>query len=234
MTIGIIYGISVGPGDSELITIKGLRIIQSVSVVAFPAGIGDKQGIAETIISPWLKPNQHKLALEFPYVRDETILKQAWLQAANQVLPYLQQGIDVAFACEGDISFYSTFTYLAQTLQQIYPQVKIEFIPGVSSPLAAASGLGLPLVTVGASLIVLPAIYNIKRLKATIEFADVVVLLKVNSVYHQVWEVLNDLGLLDSAYVIEKATLPDEVIYRGLRNLPNLKLSYFSLLIVTK
>ena len=125
MQVGILYGISVGTGDPELITVKGLRLLQKVAVVAFPAGAGDQAGMAQTIISPYLQPHQQKLALHFPYVQDEQILNQAWEKAAETVWKYLQQGTDVAFACVGDVSFYSTFTYLAKTLQQLHPEATL-------------------------------------------------------------------------------------------------------------
>ena len=229
---GILYGISVGPGDPELITLKGLNILKTAPVVAFPAGVRGKSGIAETIIAPWLNSEQIQLSLTFPYVQDETILTEAWQLAAQQVWEYLEQGQDVAFACEGDVSFYSTFTYLAQTLQKLRPEVKVETIPGVCSPLSAVSSLGLPLTVRDQRLVVLPALYAMSALETTLEQADVVVLMKVSSVYSQVWQVLHRRDLLENACVVEWATLPQQKIYRGLSDRPNLQLSYFSLLIV--
>ena len=121
MKLGTLYGISVGTGDPELITVKGLRILQTADVVTFPQGRANKPGVAQKIISQWLKPKQTTIALHFPYVREPAILESAWNQAAITVWEYLQQGKNVAFACEGDVSFYSTFTYLALTLKQLHP-----------------------------------------------------------------------------------------------------------------
>lgn len=232
MKIGTLYGISVGPGDPELITLKGLRSLQQVPVVAFPAGMEGKPGMAQQIISPWLSQQQQLLALKFPYVQDMVVLTEAWKEAAEQVWKYLQQGLDVAFACEGDISFYSTFTYLAQTLQQIHPEAVIELVPGVCSPMAAASVLGLPLTIRHQRLVVLPALYHIGELETVLDWADVVVLMKVSSVYEQVWKVLQQRALLSNSWVVERATLPDMVIHTDISDRPTLKLPYFSLLIV--
>ena len=232
MNIGILYGISVGPGDPELITLKGLRSLQKAPVVAFPAGIEGKPGMAQQIISPWLSQEQYQLALKFPYVQDMAVLTEAWQLAAEQVWKYLQIGQDVAFACEGDISFYSTFTYLAQTLQQMHPEAVIKLVPGVCSPMAAASLLGLPLTIRQERLVVLPALYHVGELEAVLDWADVVVLMKVSSVYEQVWKVLQQRSLLSQSWVVERATLPDMVIYADLSDRPTLKLPYFSLLIV--
>lgn len=232
MKIGTLYGISVGPGDPELITLKGLRLFQQVPVVAFPAGIQGKPGIAQQIVAPWLKTHQLQLILTFPYVQDIALLTQAWNLAAEQVWQHLIQGQDVAFACEGDVSFYSTFTYLAQTLQQLHPESVIQTVPGVCSPMAAAAVLGLPLTMRQERLVVLPALYTVEELEAVLDWADVVVLMKVSSVYEQVWKVLQRRNLLDSSWVVERATLPQQVIHSNLRDHPTLRLPYFSLLIV--
>jgi len=231
-SLGKLYGIGVGPGDPELITLKGYNLLQTVPIVAFPAGVGGKPGIAEQIIAPWLKSDQLKLPLTFPYIQDDALLNQAWQQAAETVWPYLQQGQDVAFVSEGDVSFYSTFTYLAQTLQKFRPEVIVQAIPGICSPLAAVASLGIPLTVRDQRLAILPAIYAIADLETTLHLADVVVLMKVSSVYQQVWEVLQRYNLLEQAYVVERATLPNQVIYTGLSDRPHLHLSYFSILIV--
>lgn len=232
MTIGILYGISVGSGDSELITVKGARILQETKVIAFPSGRANDLGIAQRIIGPWLSVDHQLLALEFPYVQDEFVLEQAWQKAANQVWNYLSNGEDVAFACEGDVNFYGTFSYLAQTVQNLYPQALIKAIPGVVSPLAAVSSLGIPLVQRDQKLLILPALYHIKQLEIAIKQADVIVLMKVSSVYSQAWQILQDHDLLKNSYIVEKASWPEEKIYQNLEQHPNLELSYFSLLIV--
>jgi precorrin-2/cobalt-factor-2 C20-methyltransferase len=247
---GTLYGIGVGPGDPELITLKALKILQATPVVAFPAGLKGQPGVAERIIAPWLSDRQQRLPLVFPYVLDEQQLSAAWQQAADAVWPYLQQG-DVVFACEGDVSFYGTFTYLAQALQRQYARVRVEAIAGVSSPMAAAAALGIPLSCQSERLVILPALYSfegsaensaknsadnqksgLKELEAVLDWAEVVVLMKVSSVYRQVWELLAARQLLERSYVVENATRFNEKIYQGLQNYPDLKLPYFSLLIV--
>lgn len=231
-TIGTLYGIGAGPGDPELLTIKGLRILKQASVVAFPAGVQGKAGVAEQIIGEWLQSEQTRLALSFPYVQDEAVLQQAWQTAADQVWQFLSCGQDVAFFSEGDVSFYSTFTYLAQTLQQAHPEAQIQTIPGVCSPMAAAASLGIPLTVRAQRLTILPALYHVSELETALDQADVLVLMKVSSVYEQVWSVLCRRGLLQRSYIVERATLPQQRIYADLSGSPSLQLPYFSLLIV--
>ena len=228
---GTLYGIGVGPGDPELITVKALKQLQSAPVVAFPAGRQGRSGVAEKTIRPWLTRQQQQLPLSFPYVTDTQQLSAAWQQTADTVWPYLQTG-DVVFACEGDVSFYGTFTYLAQSLQQRHPEVSIEVIAGISSPMAAAAALGIPLACQHQRLAVLPALYSANQLELVLSWAEVVVLIKVSSVYPQVWKILQRHQLLARSYIVENATRPEQKIYVGLQNHPDLELPYFSLLIV--
>lgn len=232
MTIGTLYGIGMGPGDPELITVKGLRRLQQTPIVAFPAGVNGKAGMAEQGIAPWLTPTQVQLPLAFPYVRDLAVMQAAWSQAAEQVWHYLHTGQDVVFVSEGDISFYSTFTYLAQTLQQVHPEATVEAIPGVCSPLAATAALGEPLTIRQQKLAVIPAIYNVAELEPVLLWADVVVLMKVSSVYAEVWSWLQRHDLLAGSRAIAWVSLPQQQIYQGLQNYPDLQLPYFSLLII--
>jgi precorrin-2/cobalt-factor-2 C20-methyltransferase len=231
---GILYGVSVGTGDPELITVKGLRILQSSDIVAFPAGVNNRLGVAQNIIQDWLQPHQQILPLEFPYVQDELKLKVAWSKAAQHVGQKLTLGNNIAFACLGDINFYGTFTYLAQTLRRSHPEVTIETIPGVCSPMAIASILGIPLTVNQQKMAVLPALYSVQELETALDWAEVVVLLKVSSVYPQVWQILKQRNLLASSAIVEKATFPEQKIYRDLHNYPQLDLSYFSVLLINR
>ncbi|MGI0492076.1 precorrin-2 C(20)-methyltransferase [Alkalinema pantanalense CENA528] len=232
MGLGTLYGVGVGPSDPELITLKGLRRIVKTPIVAFPAGLNGKLGVAEAIVQPWLHAHQVRLPLHFPYVRQQDTLETAWKSAAQRILPYLEAGQDVVFISEGDVSFYSTFTYLAQAVKTAQPFARIETIPGICSPLAAAAELGLPLTLQGQRLAVLPAIYSVAELETALQWADVVVLMKVSSVYAEVWDVLKHHNLLEQSYVVERATAATQRVYDHLQDWPDLKLPYFSLMIV--
>ncbi|MEO0648727.1 MAG: precorrin-2 C(20)-methyltransferase [Cyanobacteria bacterium J06650_10] len=228
---GTLYGLGVGPGDPELITVKALNCLRSAPVIAFPAGLNGQPGVAERSIASWISADQQCVALNFPYVQDPNQLVAAWTQAAKTIHPYLQKG-DVAFACEGDISFYSTFTYLAQYLRVLDAEVKVEAIAGISSPMAAAAALGIPLTCQAEKLAILPALYTVNQLDQILDWAEVIVLMKVGSVYHQVWEILAQRQLLKQSYVVENATKRSQKTYRGLVHHPDLKLPYFSIMIV--
>jgi len=248
-TLGTLYGVSAGPGDPDLISVKGMRLIQASTLIAFPAGRPVTQGqdqdshhpgIAQRIITPWLQPHHVLLPLQFPYTQDAADLRTAWEAAAKTVVQALASGQDVAFVSEGDVTFYSTFAYLSRYVKQLAPEVTVTAVPGVCSPLAAAAALGLPLALGDQRLTVLPALYatseaesaGVSDLETALDTSDVLVLMKVGSVYEAVWRMLQQRQLLESSVVVEWATSDRQKIYHGLRNHPNLVLSYFSLMII--
>ena len=230
--VGHLYGISAGPGDPDLISVKGLKRLQASPVVAFPAGIRRPVGVAQRIITPWLAPHQTLLPLEFPMVPDLEDWRMAWQVAARNTWAYLSQGQDVAFVSEGDVSFYSTYTYLAHTLTQQHPELVTTAIPGVCSPLASVASLGVPLTTLGDRLAVLPALYGLEQLHTLITWADVLVLMKVGSVYPQIWDQLAALNLLATSALVIHASQPQEQIFHDLTAHRELAPPYFSLMIV--
>lgn len=231
--IGTLYGIGVGPGDSELISVKGLKYLQQCPIVSYPAGLNGNPGIAEQIITPWLS-SQYRLPLIFPYVQEPEQLHEAWQRAAKTVWKFLCNGQDIAFACEGDIGMYSTFNYLADTLTNLQPKALIQRIPGISSPMAAAAALNLPLTYQRDRLAILPTLQRLENLTEALTWADVVVLLKVSSVYPKVWQILKQHNLLQSSSVVIRASTDEQEIYPNLEQYPDLELPYFSLLIITK
>ncbi|MFZ4640033.1 MAG: precorrin-2 C(20)-methyltransferase [Nodosilinea sp.] len=229
---GTLTGIGVGPGDPDLITVKALTYLQQAAVVAYPRGRDGLPGLAQRIIGDRLGCHQRHLPLDFPYVADPQVLQQAWQRAAQQVLEVLALGQDVVFACEGDLGFYGTFTYLAQVIATLHPELTIRRIPGVCSPLAAVSALGMPLTMGSDKLAILPALYSLGDLERTLDWAEVTVLLKVNSVYSQVWAVLDRRRLLHQSWVVVRASQPDQKIYNDLSRYPHLQLPYFALMVI--
>lgn len=231
---GRLWGIGVGPGDAEWLTLKALRIIQAVPVVALPQNVRGGPGIAYGIIREYLQPAQKVLPLALPFVLDEEILQKAWHVAVEQLIPWLEQGQDVAFLAEGDISFYSTFTYIARTLQAQAPWVAIESIPGICSPLAAAGVLHTPLAIGHEKTVILPALFTLDELGHALDWAEVVVLLKLTSVFAQVWQLLKSKNLLEHASLVEWVGSPQQKIFPNLLDLADYKPPYFSILIVRR
>ncbi|MEE3717226.1 precorrin-2 C(20)-methyltransferase [Tumidithrix elongata RA019] len=233
-TLGKFYGIGVGPGDPELLTIKGFRILREVDAIAFPAGRDGKPGMAEAIASKFIQPHQQQIPLSLPVVQDNSVLRVAWQTAVINLVPYLRQGKSLAFIAEGDVSFYSSFTYMMLGLKAKCPDLEIEIVPGISSPLAAAAVVGIPLTIWSDKLAVLPALNSILDLENALDWAEVIVLMKISNTYAQIWEVLRSRDLLNHSHVVAWATLTKQRIWSNLADYPHLVPPYASLLIVSR
>ncbi|MGQ9793648.1 MAG: precorrin-2 C(20)-methyltransferase [Anaerolineae bacterium] len=228
--IGTLYGVGVGPGDPELITLKALHIIQGAHVVAVPVSYAEAESYALSVVANRLQPEQLLIQLHFPMVRDVHARQASRRSAAEVVLEHLRLGRDVAFLTEGDPLLHSTFIYI---LSYLPLDVPIEVIPGVSSITAAAAQAVMPLVSADQRLAVLPAVFEeCTMLRWAFENFDTVVLLKVNRTLDMLIDLVQELGLDEQATLVERATLPDARIVRPLSTLRGQMVHYLSLVIV--
>lgn len=232
--LGQLWGIGVGPGNQEWLTLEGLRVLQSADVVACPQNNRGEPGMAHGIVQSYLRPEQTLMPVHLPFVRDPIRLQQAWTAAGQTLVTHLHQGQNVAFITEGDASFYSTFSYVAQAVHQLAPLVEITTVPGVCSPLAAVAALKIPLALGSEKIAILPALYDVAELAQALTWADVVVLMKVASVFGQVWQQLATAKLLEQSSLVEWVGSAQEKIHPSLVPLADHKPPYFSILIVRR
>lgn len=230
-----LIAVGIGPGDPELITLKGARLLREAEVVVCPVGDRSDGSIARSIVDPFVDPQRQQLVTQvFPMRRDQVGLEVYWQQAAAQVAGFVAEGKSVVFVTLGDPFLYSTFLYLWQELRQGYPEVPVEIVSGVSSINAAAALAGLPLGRSDERLAVLPATYEEERLAETLEHFDTVVLMKVHRVFARLRELLTDLGLKERAVYVKRVGLPGEAVFRDLDQVRAEDLDYLSLVIVRK
>ena len=231
--MGRLYGVGVGPGDPELITLKAQRILSQVSVIFVPQKDIGHESYARSIISDLLGNRTQKVVdLVFPMQNGD--LEPYWERAAEEIRQHLAQGEDCAFVTEGDPLLYGTFAYILSIFQERYPEVVIEVIPGISSINAAAASAMLPLSSGGERVAIIPATYEDKSLRETLESFDTVVLLKVNAVFDRILDVLEEMELVDRCIYIRRCTTKDEEIVKDIRKLKGKNLDYLSLLIVRR
>ncbi len=231
---GSLYGVGVGPGDPELLTLKALRILQQVPVVCVPQAETSQESYALDIVREFLVEGKQEI-LRIPFPTDDAEGAAAvWRDAADTLGEHLLQGKDVAFITEGDPMLYSTFAYVLESVCTQYPGVSVEIIPGVSSVMAAAASAGVPLVTHGQRLAILPAVYGIDDLSEAISSYDTIVLMKVNRVLLQALANLEKLGLAGKGIYVRRASTAREEVVRDLGRLSEEDLDYFSLLIIKR
>ena len=232
---GTLYGVGVGPGDPELITIKAQRLLQQAAVLCVPKSREEGESYVRSFVSHLIDPSrQQLLELVFPMTKDRAVLEQHWEAALQQILVPLRSGLDVAFVTEGDPFIYSTFMHLHSLVRERHPVIPVEVIPGVSSINASAAAAGLPLVDGAERLVVLPATYEGEQLADVLRQFDTVVLLKVNRVFDRVLGVLEQLGLTDRAVYVRRCGSVEQEVVRDIRSLRGRDLDYLSLLIVKK
>ena len=231
--IGCLYGVGVGPGDPELITLKARRILSQVSVIFVPQKDTGHKSYAGSIISGLLgNPAQQVVELVFPM--QQNALEPYWERAADEIWQRLAQGEDCAFVTEGDPFLYGTFVYILSIFQEHHPEVDIKVIPGISSINAAAASAVLPLSSGRERIAIIPATYQDKALRETLESFDTVVLLKVNTAFDRILDVLEEMKLVDRCTYIRRCTTKDEKIVKDIRKLKGRDLDYLSLLIVRR
>ncbi|GAB4236007.1 MAG: precorrin-2 C(20)-methyltransferase [Stanieria sp.] len=226
-SVGRLYGLGIGPGDPELITVKALRLLQSASVVAYPVADRNKQGLARSIVLEYIKPEQIEVPLYFPF-KLECSAQPYYDKAAETLAEYLQLGKDVVVLCEGDPFFYGTFMYIYNRLADKFPT---EVVPGVSSTMASAAVLGVPLTYRNDVYVVIPAILPAEVLKAKLSVADAAVIIKLGKHFEKVICVLKELGLYERAKYIEKATMPEQRII-AINQVNPSEVPYFSLIVI--
>jgi precorrin-2/cobalt-factor-2 C20-methyltransferase len=204
---GRLYGLGVGPGDPELLTLKALRLLRAVPVVAYPAP-ENGDSFARSIVAAWIEGHQREIAIRFP-MRPGPLPVEIYDGAAAELAAELDDGRDVALLCQGDPLFYGSFINVFTRLAGRYP---IEIVPGVSSLTAAAAAAAIPLVSRDDTLAVIPATLEEDQIAGRLAASDTAAIVKLGRHLRKVHRVLNRLGLLDSAVYVEHATLPTQHI----------------------
>ncbi len=203
---GTLYGLGVGPGDPELITLKALRLLRACPVVVYPAPEhGDS--LARAIAAPHLPGGQTEIVIRMPLDRARFPAEAIYDRAARETGAHLDAGRDVAALCEGDPFFYGSFVYLFARLAGRH---RVEVVPGVSSLLACPAALRSPLAARDDTLVVVPATLSEDALLARLEGVDAAAVIKVGRHVAKVRRVLDRLGLLAQARYIEHATMADQ------------------------
>ncbi len=233
--LGRLYGIGVGPGDPELLTIKAQRTLQSVPVICFTQLDDGKESYALGVVRGILEAAQPQfLAIIIPSDDDIPVDPQTWADSAQEIAGHLHQGRDVAFITEGDPMLYSEFFQVLASVKSVVPDLDVVVVPGVSSVMAAAASSGMPLVTHGQRLTILPRVYGIDDLRKAITNSDTTVLMEVNRDLLQALANREKLGLTGKAIYVRQASTARESVVEDISQLSAEDLDYFSLLIIRR
>jgi precorrin-2 C20-methyltransferase / precorrin-3B C17-methyltransferase len=213
---GNLFGVGVGPGDPELMTLKARRVIDEADVIAYPVARRGN-GVARGVAAPFLRPDHVELALTYPVTTEETdhpggyegALREFYDDAARSIAGHLDAGRDVAVLCEGDPFFYGSYMYLHERLAHRY---ETEVVPGVTGFSAAAAAAGTPLAKRDDVLTVLPGTLPSDVLAARLQASDAAVVMKLGRTFDGVRDAARRAGVGDRGVYVERASGPDERI----------------------
>jgi len=225
---GTLYGIGVGPGDPELMTVKAVRILQAAPVIAYPAA-DDGDSSARMIAAEFIPEEVTEIAIRVP-MRPGRMPVEVYDQAARDIAAHLAEGRDVAVLCEGDPFFYGSFMYLHDRLAGTWP---CRVVPGVSSLTACAAASARPLVRRNDTLIVLPATLPDDELAHRIAGNNAAAILKVGRHLPRLRAIVEHCGLTERTRYVEYASRENEKVM-PLSARDDSSAPYFSMLLISE
>ena len=225
---GTLYGIGLGPGDPELMTLKAHRLISQARVIAYPTLAG-AASFARSIAASIIPNSAQEIVMDVPMTVERGPAQTAYDTGAAEIAQALEAGEDVVCLCEGDPFFYGSFMYVFARLSDRFD---VHVVPGVTSVTACAAKAGLPLAARNERLTVLPGPLPEDELRRRIDGAESVAIMKVGRHLPKIRAVIEDLGYVGDAVYVERASLPDEVVC-PLADAPQTA-PYFSMILLTK
>ena len=232
MDLGTFYGIGVGPGDPELLTVKAISALKKIDVLIAPKTEKKSDSVALSIVQPYLKSNVKIIYQTFPMVKDFAEEKKVFAANKEEILRELRGGKNVGFATLGDPMFYSTYIYIFKLLEPC--GVKIVTIPGVPAFLAIAAQIGRPLAYGNDILTIIPATAELNAIKNFLDKADATVLMKVYKNFPEVVDALKANGMINEAVLVSRCGLDDEKIITDIAAHKNEQLNYLSTILTRR
>lgn len=224
---GTMYGVGVGPGDPDLLTVKAAQLIGRSSVIAYLAANGG-HSTALSIAKQYIPMTARHIVIDMPMRIEREPGEHAYDHGARSIAIELEKGLDVVVLCEGDPFFYGSFIYLFKRLSDRY---ECQIVPGITALTASAAALRQPLSARDTIVKVVPATLTDERLKNELTKAETVAIIKVGRHFGRVRNILTSLNLQSNSYVVIRATQADQSIHR-LEELSADAIPYFSTVMV--
>jgi precorrin-2/cobalt-factor-2 C20-methyltransferase len=219
MKLGTLYGIGIGPGDPDLLTLKGAQVLSRCRHVFVPKARPATESLARTIAQPHLRPDAVIRELLFPMTGDRSELAACWKESAEAVAAVLRQGEDACFLTLGDSLLYSTYVYLLRALKAVLPEASVVTVPGITALSAAAALTGFPLGEGKAPVTIVPTADDLGTLRRALSLGGTVVLMKIGGRLQAVLDLLEETGRIDRGVFVARAGLEGQRIETDLRKL---------------
>lgn len=231
---GKFYGIGVGPGSPDLLTVRAANILKAVDIVCVPRSSHDNESVALKVAKSYITGKTEILEISTPMTRDMAVLNAEWEMGAEKIAQQLMLGKSVAFITIGDAMLFSTYTYILKKLKALLPEVSIESVPGITSFSATAAFLNSALAEGSEKLAIIPAIEGPNELRTILTQFPNAVLMKVAGKFNEILDILDELDLKSKAVYVSKLGYPDQFITYDLDSLKNSKRDYLSLILVKR
>jgi len=233
-TTGTLYGIGVGPGDPDMITLKAVKILNQVDVVYAAASTKNDYSLAVSIARPHIPETAELTMLRFPMTTDREETRKAWKNNARMIIDTLEQGKNAAFLTLGDSMTYSTYGYLLQNIQELAPSLNVVSVPGITSYQASAACLNTPLVEGEESLVILSGAQGGDRLRQFSGIPENVVFLKAYKNVGDITDALEEADMLDRSVCVTHCCQKDQEIIHDIRQLGNRPPDYWTLIMAKR
>ena len=229
---GIFYGIGVGPGDPELLTVKAINAIKNSEVIIAPKTEKKSDSLALSIAAPYLRADVQIVYQTFLMVKDFEESPKFFEDNVAEILTFLRDGKNVGFLTLGDPLFFSTYIYIFKLLKN--SGVQIETIAGVPAFLAIAAKIGYPPAYGNDILSIIPATAAAENISAALKVSDAAVLMKVYKNFGEIVELLDAEKLLENAALVSRCGLEGEKIITDINSHKDEKLNYLSTILTRK
>jgi precorrin-2/cobalt-factor-2 C20-methyltransferase len=235
-----LFCVGCGPGDPELLTIRALNLITGADVIFVPTSKLDKPSIALSIVAKYIKETTKIINLVFPMVKDKDSLKDYWKKNTLEISQMVRTGKKTLYLTVGDPSLYSTWIYIHRELKKNHKDIEIEIIPGITSIFAFAAESKISLVEGNEHLSIVPACYDLNKVKNTVKAADTIVFLKDGRYFDNVIEMLSDSGFGEETQIAIAQDVSTKENILEIKHLKDLKgkkqpsQKYFSIMVVKR
>ncbi|MDQ7783410.1 MAG: precorrin-2 C(20)-methyltransferase [Desulfomonilaceae bacterium] len=218
-SLGTLYGIGVGPGDPELITVKGARLLAECRHVFVPRGRLASDCLALSIARTHMNPRAVVEEIVFPMTSDPVELSREWDRQVRPIAEILQRGLDACYVTLGDTLLYSTYVHMLGALRRRLPDASVVTLPGVPAFSAVAALAEFPMGTGRETITIVPGTDDLANITRALAAGGTIILMKIGKRLKSVLNLLDREGVLDRAVFVSHAGLENEIVEKDLRKL---------------
>lgn len=235
-----LFCVGCGPGDPELLTVRAVNLIKSAEILFAPTAREGKPSIALSVVEKYIDSSTKTASLVFPMVKDKESLRDYWKRNADEIANAVRSGKKVVYLTVGDPALYSTWIYMHRELKRNHKDIEVEIVPGVASMFAIAAKAKISLAEGEETVAVVPACYDMERVRRTANACDTVIFLKDGRYFDSVIEMLGEAGFPDDATIAIAQDVSDEGEILEIKRLSDFRgkkgptEKYFSIMVAKK